>query len=367
MRRRALVLRLHLVTALVTGGALLLVGLSGAVLVFRAELEEAMYARARVSTGSARLPLQALLEGARVHHPGFTPAGLTLPEVPGRPVRVDMVTPAGDAVVVLVDPSTGRVIHSRWRERSPLHALRTLHAELYMGARGRVVVAGLGLALLAQGITGLYLWWPFVRRPGRGFAVRWGRSWPAVSFDLHKVLGIASSAFNLPIALTGAALGFAALAPPSSVAGGPEARATADPPLPLDALVRRAEAALPGGSTVSVHLGAGAVIVRRRLPGDLDARGASLVALEASTGRVLEVRDARREGPGWRLWALAAPLHYGDFAGRASKLLYAAGGLASAALVITGFGIWLTRPRRAAARSPADPAVAAVGRLGDRL
>lgn len=347
MSARVFVLRLHRATALVAGGLLLLVGASGAVLVFRSELEDALSSGAlRAAPGDGRAPLQTLLDAAQQQHRALAPRALTLAGDDDRPARVTLESPSREEVEVLLDPSSARVLGSRWQERSPLHALRMLHAELYLGRRGRLVVGGLGLLLALQGATGLYLWWPFTRRLGRGFAIRWRRPWPVVGYDLHKTVGIASLAFNLPIALSGALLGFSAAASllPGPADGPPLGGGR---PLALDDIALSAEAALPGGRIVSLHLGArehGTVVVRKRLPGDPDPRGGSAVRLDAHTGAALAVTDAHRGPLGHRLWALVAPLHFGSFGGAGSRLLYAVGGLTSSVLVLTGLVIWLTRP-----------------------
>ena len=293
---RATVLRLHLTVALLAGAGLLLVSVSGAVLVFRPELDDVVFGGpVRVARGGVGAPLPALLDAGQAAHPGMTPVSLTRPVRDGLPARLTLEGPGREIVEVLLDPSSARVLGSRWLERSPLHALRALHTELYLGGRGRLVVGALGLLLVLQGATGLFLWWPFTRRLPRGFTIRRGRRWRVVGYDLHKVIGIASLAFHVPVALTGAVL---ALSP-----GAGPARSDA-------------------------------VEVRER--------DGSVARLDRQTGAVTIVRDPRQ--PGARLWALAATLHEGRFGGLPSRWLYVAGGLTPAALAITGLGIWLGRP-----------------------
>ncbi|HEX9749228.1 MAG TPA: PepSY-associated TM helix domain-containing protein [Methylomirabilota bacterium] len=293
---RATVLWLHLAVALLAGAGLLLVSVSGAALVFRPELDDAVFGGpGRVTPGGGRAPLQALLAAGQAAHPGLTPVSLAWPERDGRPARLRLERPGSEIVEVLLDPVSARVVGSRWLERSPLHALRALHTELYLGGRGRLVVGALGLLLVLQGATGLFLWWPFTRRLPRGFTIRRGRRWRVVGYDLHKLVGIASLAFHVPVALTGALLALSA--------GGP-ARS-------------------------------GAVEVRER--------DGSVAWLDRGTGTVTVVRDPRRAGD--RAWGLVTGLHEGRFGGIASRWLYVAGGLTPVALALTGLGIWLGRPR----------------------
>jgi uncharacterized iron-regulated membrane protein len=225
------------------------------------------------------------------------------------------------------------VLGSRWLERSPLHALHALHTELYLGARGRLVVAALGLLLVLQAATGLFLWWPFTRRLPRGFTIRRGRRWRVVGYDLHKVVGIVSLAFNVPVALTGALLALSAGAEPARP--GAPWRADDRRALTLDEIAWRAEAILPGSRVASLRIVPDGVEVRQR--------DGSVARVDRQSGATTIVNDARRRGD--RLWALMAPLHEGRLAGLPSRWLYVAGGLTPAALALTGFGIWLTRPR----------------------
>jgi uncharacterized iron-regulated membrane protein len=204
---RATVLRLHLAVALLAGAGLLLVSVSGAALVFRPELDDVVFGGpVRVARGDVGAPLPALLDAGQAAHPGMTPVSLARPARDGLPARLRLEGPGSEIVEVLLDPASARVLGSRWLERSPLHALRALHTELYLGRRGRLVVGALGLLLVLQGATGLFLWWPFTRRLPRGFTIRRGRRWRVLGYDLHKVIDIASLVFHVPVALTGALL-----------------------------------------------------------------------------------------------------------------------------------------------------------------
>src|SRR5262245_65554056 len=163
MRRRALILRVHLLIGMPVAGLLVLLALSGAVLVFRGEIEDALHpAPVRERAGAPRVAAGALVDAAQRRHPDAAPTALVLPRRGDRPARVTMADPAGAPLVVLLDPYTGAVLGSHWEDRSPLHALWLLHAELYLGARGRLGVALIGAGLWAQAGSGLSLRWPLL-------------------------------------------------------------------------------------------------------------------------------------------------------------------------------------------------------------
>ncbi len=330
---------------LALAGGLVLVSVSGAVLVLRSELEEiSAPAGSPIAAGAPRPTLQSIVDAARRQHPGAQPTRLIPPDRPGSAARVAMRDGAGDAFDVLVDPLTTAVLASHWRERSPFHALHLLHTELYLGRRGGVLVALLGVGLVLQGATGLYLWWPFSRRAARGLGVRWRRPWPVVSYDLHKALGVCSLAFNVAIASTGVLLALSSLA-----SGGAEENRlpfTATVAPTLDAIARASEEALPGGTLMAIQLPRApgdTVTVVKRMPGEVDPRGRSAVELDPGSGTVLAVRDARRATVLEWIWNAVAPVHHGTFLGTISKLVYVAAALRSAVLVVTGVGVWLAR------------------------
>jgi uncharacterized iron-regulated membrane protein len=167
-----------------------------------------------------------------------------------------------------------------------------------------------------------------------------------VGYDLHKALGAASLAFHLPIAATGALLGLAALVPEAAHEEPALTRMPARPSLPLDALAREAERALPGGRLTAFRLVGDSVVVTMRMPGELDVRGASVVVLGASDGRVVSVIDGRQAPWATRVWTVAKAVHVGDFGGTPVRALYVLGGLASVGLALSGYVLALARARR---------------------
>jgi uncharacterized iron-regulated membrane protein len=77
--------------------------------------------------------------------------------------------------------------------------VRTLHASLHGGRVGTAVVGVLGLALVAESLTGLWLYGPALRRRPRSRAI-------------HRLLGGVSLAFALVVGASGAALAAMAIA-----------------------------------------------------------------------------------------------------------------------------------------------------------
>jgi uncharacterized iron-regulated membrane protein len=321
---RRLAARAHFWGGLLTGPLVVVLGLSGAALVFRAELDEALGGPPAIAAGGPVRALDAIVAAALLSEPGGEARALRIPARRDRPYRVEIVRGAR-RVDVAVDPVTLRVVDSRVPERSVLMAVHSLHAAFHAGAPGAVVVGVLGLALVAESVTGLWLYGPSLRRRGRGPRPR-GRS-----RGLHRLVGAVTLALTLVVGLTGVAL---------ALAGG--VAVAAPPPAPgalarLDALAARALAAVPGGTLASlVAVDAGHVRAEARVGSERTVA----VLLERATGAVVAAPPAASGGA----WDLVRRLHAGDFAGWLSRLAYALTGLALPALSITGY-LAATRPR----------------------
>lgn len=73
---------------------------------------------------------------------------------------------------------------------------------------GAAIVGLSGLFLMFLALSGIFLWWPGIKRMASGFRVRRNKSSYVRNRELHKVVGIAAVPFLLMWALTGAAVKF---------------------------------------------------------------------------------------------------------------------------------------------------------------
>ena len=124
-----------------------------------------------------------------------------------------------------------------------------------------------------------------------------------------------------------------------------EIPASQAPPLAIEALIQRADAALPGAKPVMLAIPSPqtAFQVRKKFPQEWDEFGWSAVHLNQYTGEVLRVDNAVDGSLGKRLIGAIYPLHVGAVGGLGIKSLYIPLGLAPIALLITGFFLWWSR------------------------
>jgi uncharacterized iron-regulated membrane protein len=349
---------IHKWTALLTGVFILFLSITGAIAVFREEIDRALTPAKVVTPGSTRLPLERTVSAATAAFPGSRAQMMTISHDPTSALVI-RVRDGRQFREVFVNPYTAEVTGSRVGE-TVHNVLRQLHARFYVGGvAGRILVGFFGLTLLVSCLTGLFVYARFLK--GRHFwTIRGGRLQLAIS-DWHKLIGITTLLFNIAIAFTGAVLGLELLANrvsrrlASSIHPAPSAAARADKPgelvgiISVDSAIAQAERATPGVTFTTIIMP-----VKDRahwnLYGDArggkSAEGGSWAIVESYTGRVIETfndRDATGLTRGY-LWM--EPIHFGNFAGTGVKILWLILGFASGGLSVLGYVLWIMKRRK---------------------
>lgn len=124
--------------------------------------------KARIADGAPPAPLDALVAAAQARFDGAPVGYVALPSGPGKPVRVRLMLPddphPNGLTSVWMHPQTGAVLRAdRWNELDPGARANSIVYPLHTGELGGLALetlnALLGLALVALGTTGLWLWW----------------------------------------------------------------------------------------------------------------------------------------------------------------------------------------------------------------
>ena len=349
----------HKWTGLGTGIFILFLSVTGAIAVFRPEIDRWATAGRGVTPAGPRASVDRAVSAA---HGAFPGARLTMIEWPRSPrdAYVFRAADATGAFRIFVDPYSARVTgHQRGEHLA--NVLRQAHVRFYFfGWQGRVVVGLFGVLLAVSSVTGLIIYWPFMRglfaRGLRFWHVRPGLQW--ASSDTHKLVGVVAVVFNLVIGVSGAVLGLENLSrysPAVSRALHPNGEGALPRHWPEGA------SAVPVSSALAVAESAFGTFVPKYIqmpaptrpyyevsgnpPARPTAAGASWVIVDAVTGRPLQYHDARAARPVTRLYTWMEPLHFGDFAGVWLKAAYCLFGATSGFLAITGFVLWFTKRR----------------------
>ncbi|MET3382069.1 sulfite reductase flavoprotein subunit alpha [Variovorax paradoxus] len=206
--------QIHWFIGITAGSVLVLIGLTGATLSFRAEIIDAINPELRHAPnpgGATALLPAALAQQLQAAHPKRRIVTLTVFAEPGRPARVNFAPPEGQrqGEVRLVDPWTAELLPEP-KGDAFFEFVESLHRWLLLPRdTGKPVTGTLATSLLILALSGLYLRWP--RRP-----LAW-RAWLKLDFaltgraflwNLHAVVGTIALLAYLASSLTGLYWGF---------------------------------------------------------------------------------------------------------------------------------------------------------------
>ena len=329
----------------IIGLLLALLGLTGALLVWKGEwIAVSVGAPAdAVTTDPARL---AQVTDRILENTGDTPRFITFAGPDVGVHRVGLDKSAG-----FYADAKGEVL-ARWNSvwDRPETLAFDIHHHLLMGGTGETLTGIAGLIGIGFVITGLILWWR-TRKTFRLRAIPSRMTRPAI-IRHHRDLGTLMAPLLFLTMLTGVMMTLRPVAavllmPFSSPA---EISAATDPPKvaggPLDRdrlgpMLARAQQRFPQARPriLSLPRKAGDLVsVRMKQPAEWHPNGRTMVWFDGATGALVSATDALALPQGAKLYNLAYPLHAAKVGGLVFKVLQTLAGLA---LTMLGtFAVW---------------------------
>ncbi len=346
---------LHLWLGLGLGLYMALLGLTGAVLVWKAPLERALYPHLFVAAPNpTSAPPSQFIQTVRAAYPQGRINRIHLPEKLGDTVEVRF-TSGDETHFAYLDPQSSQLRGAISAKGTFTGWILELHAGLLLKSGGLVnTVGAVGGCLVL--LSGLWLWWPSLRRLGsdlkQRLSVKRGTSTRRLMHDLHNVFGIYSFALLLLLFSTGAII--LELGEPvknfvyrltNTSADTEYVRLTPSnrAPQSVDVLFQSAQAALPNGKITHLFPSKKPdspfrVIVKD--PSSAEHYGMAQVLVDPTTARVVQVIDERQPKGGKQIMALVTPLHYAELGGFLVRVLYTLAGLMPLFLFVTGAWKW---------------------------
>lgn len=351
--------RVHRWLGVLGSGFIFVIAVTGAILVFRTEIDRLVTAGIPIDARGTPLPVDKLVATWRARHPGAVLTSLQFPiDGYGRrdwsvPYELwAMTEESGAERRWLLNPFTAETLAP-----PPFNlgqVLRDIHVRLlvtggppWLRNTALVFVGLIGVALAVSVVTGLIV---HRRRLARELFHLRRNCGPRVFLsDLHKRLAVWALLFHLVSAATGAFLGLEAiwwLTRPADDPTAASAQPAGPPPVLLQDLVAAAKRAVPDAAplqmTMPRHNGEPVTIVMRNAS-PLIHHWSSTVSLDPITAAVVDAYDASKSGFWARLYFMIEPLHFGYFGGLPVKILYGAFALGLAALPLTGVVLWWIR------------------------
>ena len=391
--------QLHLWVGLILLLPLVMMGVTGAVLVYAHDIEHLLGQGDPPATavGEWRSPAE-LIEAARAatQDPTRIPIAVRWPIEVGEPAavrlsrpgmaserpqfrggqpgaqtqgRVPVQSPFAGSLQILIDPVSLQILETQQAMTGWVRFFHDLHGHLFIaGGLGRELVGWLGVALLGLGCSGLYLWWP---RPGQwkaAFLVRRAAKGLRFNRELHGAVGIWSLVLFMLVNFTGVYLAFPQQisAAVNAVWPGRDMRAAmfqarVEPmrgtqPMGVNEAVALARSRVPDGRFLNAFRPDQAM--RVGLIRSDHAEGAPIITVIIDPFRqsVVDVFDPRTMSTGEAIIAWQRALHYGIGLGGGYKFLVFVSGVVIPVFAVTGFLMWWLkrRNRRAGERAKRD-------------
>ncbi len=403
--------QIHLWVGLVLLLPLVMMGITGAVLVYAHDIEHLLgHGEPRVTTRGEWQSAGRLIEAATAanNEPGRIPIAVRWPvEVgepaavrlsrpgmanerpqfrggqqggagtaqPGQPAqgRVPTRSPFAGSLQVLIDPVSLQVLGTQQAMTGWVRFFHDLHGHIFIpGGLGREIVGWLGVAMLVLGCSGLYLWWP---RPGQwkqAFMVRRKAKGLRLNRELHGAVGIWSLAIFMLVNVTGVYLAFPQQisAAVNLVSPGRDMRAAmfqarvepmrGTPALGIDEAVDLAKARVPGARFLNAFLPTRpdqALRVGLVRPGHEEGAPVVTVIVDPYRRTVVDVFDPQTMSAGEKAIAWQRALHYGIGLGGLYKFLIFVSGVIIPIFAVTGFLMWWIKRRNRRAGEKARQAI----------
>ncbi|UYZ60607.1 PepSY-associated TM helix domain-containing protein [Hymenobacter latericus] len=351
---------LHSWLGLVCGAFMLVFFCTGALMVFREELNKQLHPELfRVAVGERRLSYDELYRRAKAAEPAAQFYSFRhVPQAPNEALEI-RIYEKQEPGRLFVNPYTGQVLGKSFG--SFTDQLIILHYSFFLGKLGEALAGTFAIALLGSVLTGFVVYRKhlldalLLRTP-----IRW-KNWRTASSGLHRVLGSWALLFNVVLAGSGLWMSWDAFDLKKIFADDKEKKEKALPAVAanLDALIAEAQRQEPGLELVRVNFPRkpdAPVTVLGRAPGSawLWGRTASKVEFSNQAGaaqlkKVFRERDLR---PAERFDFALRTLHYGQYGGLAIKIIYSLLALSSAVITLTGFLLWWRRRRPARRPAP---------------
>jgi len=336
--------------------------LTGLLMVFHWELEDASFKRSASSINLNQI-------GARVDALRTADARWTVTSVyptGGMAGLFDvfLANGSGQTDTVRID-GAGRVLERKpldydYRRAGLLRAATELHQSLFAGHRGRVIVGVSGLVLLGNLVLGIKLAWPRLNQWRGALRVPGGLRGAARLYAWHRALGLWFAIPAVILLVAGCCLAFDDAWDDLLGTGSPPAELVAAPTTSAES-VTTAQALLSAVHEFPAAKISGIILpkpaapwftIRLLQPGELRrVFGTTTVFVSAASGAVLAREDALHAGAAKRFVDGFYPIHTGEAGGVIGRIVSLSVGCWLAAMLALGISLWRRRgaPRRISA------------------
>lgn len=352
----------HVYLSIIAGLIITIVGLTGSILVFQDEIDTALNKDFfEVETKQQKIPLEKIIPLVKEKYPQLKfDYAMNEADAPNKTYRFYNFTTEQE---FFINPYTASLSGKRLYQSSFIRIVTNIHTSLLLNSVGEYITGIASLILLILTISGLRLWIPQKWKQLKSvLTVNFKASFKRQNYDWHNVIGFYSSPIVVFLSLTGVCIAFSIIIVPFlfilngkspqgvvQIFNTKSAYTKNAKPISPEKAADIAYHAMPENRIAGIALPADSSgvyrfdMVKPVLPKDGKRE---MLIVDQYTSKILlnSRKDFPDVGNAYLSWL--TPLHYGSFGGMPTKILACIGGLAPAALFITGFIIWYPRWRK---------------------
>ncbi|MDR2469617.1 MAG: PepSY domain-containing protein [Tannerella sp.] len=363
----------HLWLGLVAGVIVSVVGATGSILVFQAEIDRALNPGLYYSENTGKYldydEVYAVLSRDSVDMTGKYLMG---PEVEGANYRLMFGSTTDET---FINAYTGKIIATRNPTESFTGAIMEIHRSLMIPYAGKWIVGAATLAMLILVITGVRMWKPRrLKNLKASLTVKFSAGASRQMLDWHRVAGMFLSPALTMLSLTGCCLtlnivilsmlfavnGQQPMTQIRQIFGAQSDTTLCASPKRHAEILSAYRDTFPTAQIKSVSFPASpsGVYIINAVQGDRPHGGKRVLCIiDRYSGKRLFDSERDLSKPTIAYLAWLQPFHFGTFGGMPTRCITCLAGLLPLFLTITGFLIWRSRhgkSKRAPAESPKD-------------
>lgn len=356
----------HLYLGLFAGAILCIVGLTGSILVFQDEIDEALNPEMfRYEKKGEPIAFHKIIPIVQEKFPDKEFDFVRNLDVndPGSTYRFYHLKEGKEFFVnpYNAEISGRRLIHSAF-----IRIIMDVHTTLLVPQVGKYITGFASLCMLILTISGLRLWIPNNIRKWKqwkdALTIKFGASFKRQNLDWHNVLGLYSAPVIIVLSLTGFVITFSTVfigllfmlngkSPDSlqEIFNKKSEYKAGVSPMSIDEIYHKNQTIFPSAKLESVHMpsdSSGVYMLVYLAEGRAKTGRVIMTSADQYTGKLLLNSDTDFPLVGKSYMDWTTPLHYGTFGGWPTRILACLAGLIPISLFITGFIIWWPRYKK---------------------
>ncbi|WP_069661297.1 PepSY-associated TM helix domain-containing protein [Arcticibacter eurypsychrophilus] len=336
---------IHKWCGLIAGIFILLLGLSGALLVFHNEIDSLEHRAVWQIKNQAPVSIDKAYRIIQLRFPDYETRLTRYSATPGQAL-VFSIRKKGESRIVISHPSNGSILKQQDKNTTWSTWLLDLHYSLQGGSFGKLAIFVFGLIFFTSLTTGIFIYRknilkvlifkaPFKWRPKKAF-----------SSSLHRYVAVWALLLNLLLVVTGLLISFDNLSHHGTIN-----TASSQPvKVSLDSIIRVVTSRYPNFTPTYIRFpkrGGQPLMINGKVKGAAFywTQYYNEITVDLVTGKINPLKLTSEGSLKTKIASFVGVIHLVEFDSFLMKLLFSFAGLSAPTLTITGFILWKSKKR----------------------